>query len=496
MKNKTYLFCTAALLAACSFFGCNDDESIVPENGIGVSVTAEDMATKGSAITTSSFAQFGVDGFLTTAVAGKETHYINNGVVNKSDTDWTPIYQAGSTTAYAWASSPIAFWARAPYAQAVTFAEDFSTMSFNYTLPAHTSDNADATLQQDIVAAYTKVSYADTEASTYTAGKGKVNFTFGHALAGIRFDITDLEEGWTLTKVTLSGIYAGGSCTVTPATSGAPTFAWTLGTATGTYVQTVTSSDFEEVTVGEGVEAVTSTLLKESTGKVFFIPPQTFPTGATVTLTLKKGTRTVDVSASIAGQEVAISKMYTFKVAVADRFESITLNGVALAWTVKEVAVATDNTPQASQFAVTGDGIQNVYEQHNAEENKPYRQTWIIWSNTAKVSFKVFSPVEGTYEIKPFVKKGDGTIEEGAGYFLVTFLTGNNDGTGTIGNGTVHEATKVEFTVKDNGAADDDQLFFKTYVIDVNGMRHSLDSETQLYDMRGFHYFMVDDPLN
>lgn len=483
----------AVLLAACSFSGCNDDESIAPENEIRVSVTAEDLATKGSAITTTSLAQFGVDGFLTTAVAGKETHYINNGVVNKSGSDWLPVYKSGTTEAYAWASPAIAFWARAPYAQAVTFAEDFSTMSFEYTLPAHTSDNADATLQQDIVAAYTKVSYADTEASTYTAGKGKVNFTFGHALAGIRFDITDLEEGWTLTKVTLSGIYAGGSCTVTPATSGAPTFAWTLGTATGSYVQTLASTDFGAETIG-GVSR--TAVLKENTGKVFFIPPQTFPTGATVTLTLKKGTRTVDVSASIAGQEVAISKMYTFKVAVADRFESITLNGVALAWTVKEVAVATDNTPQASQFAVTGDGIQNVYEQHNAEENKPYRQTWIIWSNTAKVSFKVFSPVEGTYEIKPFVKKGDGTIEEGAGYFLVTFLTGNNDGTGAIGNGTVHEATKVEFTVKDNGAADDDQLFFKTYVIDVNGMRHSLDSETQLYDMRGFHYFMVDDPLN
>ena len=45
-------------------------------------------------------------------------------------------------------------------------------------------------------------------------------------------------------------------------------------------------------------------------------------------------------------------------------------------------------------------------------------------------------------------------------------------------------------------AADDDQLFFKTYVIDTNGMRQSLDSETQLYDMRGYHYFMVNDPLN
>ncbi len=480
----------AALLAACSFCGCNDDESIAPENQIGVSVTAEDLATKGSAITTSSIEQFGVDGFLTTAVAGKETHYVSNGVVNKTATGWSPVYKSGTTEAYAWPSPAVAFWARAPYGQSVTFAEDFGTMSFDYTLPAHTSDNADAESQQDIVAAYTKVSYADTEAATYTAGLGKVNFTFGHALAGIRFDISDLEEGWTLQAVTLSGIYAGGSCTVTPGTSGV-SFTWALGTAIGTYVQTLASTDFGAKTIG-GVSR--TAVLKENTGKVFFIPPQTFPTGATVTLTLKKGTRTVDVSADIADQEVVMANMHTFKVAVADRFESITLNGVALAWTEKEVAVATNNTPQASQFVVTGENVQNVYELHNTDEGKPYRQTWILHNGNhpATITFKVFSPVDGTYEIVPYVQKANGTVTADITGFEVS---GNLSGS-IGGTGHTHEATKVEFSVRQHGnTAAGDQLFFKTYVTDADGVRHSLDSETQLYDMRGYHYFRIDDPL-
>ena len=485
----------AALLAACSFFGCNDDESIAPENQIGVSVTAEDLATKGSAITTESISQFGVDGFLTQAVAGKETHYVNNGEVNKTATGWSPVYKSGTTEAYAWPSPAVAFWAHAPYSQAVTFAEDFSSMSFSYALQ-NSDDETDAELQQDVAVAYTEASYADTEAEGYEPGKGMVNFTFGHALAGIRLDITNLEAGWEVEKMTLSGIYAGGTCTVTPTTSGL-SFAWTLRTEeTGTYSQKLTSGDFETVTtIGEGDVAVTSVRLKESTGKVFFIPPQTFPANAKLILTLSKGSRTVEVSADIAGKIVAVSNMYTYNVTVADRFESITLNGEALEWTATPVNVATDNTPQATQFAVTGDGIENVYEKHNAPENKSYRQTWILWGNTATVSFKVFSPVEGTYEIKPFVKKSNGTIVEGSDGFKVTFTIGGL--TGNIGDADHHEATKVEFTVKANGAADGDQLFFKTFAKEKgeNGTVHSLDSETQLYDMRGYHYFMDNDPL-
>ena len=482
----------AVLLAACSFSGCNDDESIAPENEIRVSVTAEDLATKGSAITTTSLAQFGVDGFLTTAVAGKETHYINNGVVNKTATGWSPIYKTGTTEAYAWASSAIAFWAHSPYPEgtvpstSVTYATDYGTMSFGYTLPAHTSDNADAELQQDIVVAYTKASYADTEAAGYVPGIGKVNFTFGHALAGIRLDVTNLAAGWTVEKVTLSGIYSGGSCTVTPAASGAPTFAWTPGTSTGTYVQTLASTDFEEVTVGEGEDAVTSTLLKESTGKVFFIPPQTFPEGAKMILTLNDGENSFDVTASLAGLTAVASKMNTY--AVTKGFLTVTLTGEVIDWDATSVSYITDNLPQATQFAV--DGVSNVYQLHPDNANaKALRQTWVLGSNSATVSFRIFSPAGGTYEIVP-----QGATEK---FTVIGTLTGSisarnsNDG-----------ITKAVFTIEPDGAAAGDQIWFKTYVTDTKGtedtsddVTYSLDSETQLYDIRGYHYFQINDPL-
>lgn len=350
MKKKTYLFCAAALVAACSLPGCNDDESAAPEKEILISVNAEDpatragvageqvdslvflgedgsealtlyqhvsqmsgfpeeTATKGSALTTANISQFGLDGYLTTAVAGVASHYIDNRQANKSGSAWT-LYQSG-TTPYNWVNgTSIAFWARAPYTQAVTVSSDYSSMSFNYTLPAPQTDEADATRQQDIVAAYANASYNDTE----TAGTpGMVGFTFGHALAAIRFDISNLASGYTVTKVTLEGINAGGSCTVTPpsTTGAAPTFAWTLGSTTGTYVQTLSASDFGSATVGGSNRTA---VLKENSGKVFFIPPQTFGTGAKATLTLNDGINTVNVTASLAGKTVAASNMYTYNV--------------------------------------------------------------------------------------------------------------------------------------------------------------------------------------
>ena len=88
--------------------------------------------------------------------------------------------------------------------------------------------------------------------------------------------------------------------------------------------------------------------------------------------------------------------------------------------------------------------------------------------------------------------KADGTIVEGSTGFTV-----EGDLSGNIGTaGQDHVATKVNFTVTANGAANGDQLFFKTTVKDENGAIYNLDSETQLYDTRGYHYFMVNDPLN
>jgi hypothetical protein len=172
-------------------------------------------------------------------------------------------------------------------------------------------------------------------------------------------------------------------------------------------------------------------------------------------------------------------------------FKSITLNGEAVDWTVETITTNSNETPQSTQFAVTGAGIKNVYELHKTDANKVYRQTWVLGENTANVSFKIFSPVGGEYKVKPYVKKADGTIVEGSDGFTIT-----GDLTGDIGiAGQEHVATKVKFTVAANGAANGDQLFFVTTVKDTDDVLYNLDSETQLFDTRGYHYFMVNDPL-
>ena len=168
-------------------------------------------------------------------------------------------------------------------------------------------------------------------------------------------------------------------------------------------------------------------------------------------------------------------------------FKTITLNGEAVDWTDEPVDVATNDTPQSTQFVVTG--VQNIYQIHEGDNQYiDKRQIWVLGDATATVSFKVFSPVDGTYEVVPFVKKSDGTVVEGSTGFTV-----EGDLSGSIG-GTSHEhyATKVEFTVKANNPDAGDQLFFKTFVTN-GGITESLDSETQLYDGRGYHYFTVSE---
>ena len=163
-------------------------------------------------------------------------------------------------------------------------------------------------------------------------------------------------------------------------------------------------------------------------------------------------------------------------------FKYLTLQGEVVEWNAEVVDAELAQQPQASQFAV--EGVKNVYEIHNNSDTyKPYRQTWVLGDKTATVSFKVFTPFEGTWEIVP-----QGATDK----FLVN---GNAPATLT---GSVHAqgdpVTWISFTVQADGAGDGDRIWFKTYVTSPDGQKFSLDSETQLYDLRGYHYFQVNEP--
>lgn len=177
-------------------------------------------------------------------------------------------------------------------------------------------------------------------------------------------------------------------------------------------------------------------------------------------------------------------------------FRYITLTGEVLKWEAVPVKTDSDNSPQTTQFSVSGEGVYNLYDKYG-EDYKSQRQTWVLGANTAKVSFKLFSPLEGTYEVIPYVLLPDGTESTDiSAYFTVTPAEGSSL-SGTIGVETPdhhsHTATRVTFTIQALQAGA--QLFFKTYATDKEGTAtFSLDSETQLYDLRGYHYFRYDDP--
>ena len=163
-------------------------------------------------------------------------------------------------------------------------------------------------------------------------------------------------------------------------------------------------------------------------------------------------------------------------------FKTITLNGEVIEWTETEVSLASDDLPQASQFEVSG--ARNVYSDlhpDNVEAREKYRQTWVIApERTATVTFKIFSPVGGTYEIKPMNSRG---------------FTVEGDLSGRINRREDEGVTTVNLTITPTSPSAGQELWFKVNVTNKDGETFSIDSETQLFDLRGYHKFRIDDPL-
>ena len=113
------------------------------------------------------------------------------------------------------------------------------------------------------------------------------------------------------------------------------------------------------------------------------------------------------------------------------------------------------------------------------EANKAYRQWWVFPAgNTVTVTYKIMMPLVGTWKVEPL---GDTDA------FSVTSSTGSLSGNLAGASAT---ATYITLTITSN-ATDKKSLYLKTTVTS-GGETYNLDSETQLYDMRGYHYFVVN----
>ena len=170
-------------------------------------------------------------------------------------------------------------------------------------------------------------------------------------------------------------------------------------------------------------------------------------------------------------------------------FSKITLDPVADDWIEVPITSDTDNVPEATQFVVTG-----ATNGRDASGNKDYRQYWLFNDGeTVHVTFKVLAPEGGTWSV---VKAGANPDR-----FTVTIPDGQGGTTETLSGsiaskaqtGQAPQTTVVTLTIT-NAATTGNQaeLILKTYVTDKNGVTYSIDSETQLYDLRGHHHFILN----
>ena len=188
--------------------------------------------------------------------------------------------------------------------------------------------------------------------------------------------------------------------------------------------------------------------------------------------------------------EFAACKKHCLRgIAVPGGWKFLWLDINVMEWTEIETTQSNDHAVQATQFAVSG--ASNLRELKDAvnkvDANKDYRQCWgFAPGETVTVKYKIMMPDTGTWEVEKFGDTGDFTVTvtSSASEDAVT-PTGNK-----YSGALVAGSTYITMTITST-ATTMKTLYFKTTASDGTS-NFSLDSETQLYDMRGYHYFIVN----
>ena len=214
----------------------------------------------------------------------------------------------------------------------------------------------------------------------------------------------------------------------------------------------------------------------------------------TATLKMREGNETKDISFT------GCKKHYLRGIAVKGgwNFKYLTLDIDVMDWVDLETTISSGEGVQSTQFNIKGadnlrelkdaavdadSSLSPTQKEEAKEANKAYRQWWVFPAgNTVTVTYKIMMPLVGTWKVEPL---GDTDA------FSVTSSTGSLSGNLAGASAT---ATYITLTITSN-ATDKKSLYLKTTVTS-GGETYNLDSETQLYDMRGYHYFIVNGDVN
>ncbi|MBQ4286567.1 MAG: hypothetical protein II770_00925, partial [Bacteroidales bacterium] len=337
------------------------------------------------------------------------------------------------------------------------------------------------------------------------SGTQGIPLEFKPAFTAFEFHITTTADDLTLTSFGLTATgaddYLSGEYTLT------------AGTQSGTAVvpsadadkkanKTVSMSFGEGLTIGEGTGEETTngaafsllTLPKANEGIINAFLTTSDGSKATLPLTYATTTEAHAKGAPVkfeAGKKYRVNLMkvgggWSIKVI-------LDLEDEHLPWTYIETdPEQSKDYPEASQFTIVGAAnVRDKYDPSQREDKvwKKYRQYWdvVVADGTPKpitIDYQIMSPVGGTWSVElagrgasAFTLSGNGTGDSG--------LSGTVDAEGD-------NTTKIRLTLTPSSSASGIQVaYIKTYVTGTDGTKYSLDSETQLYDLRGYHYFVL-----
>lgn len=313
-----------------------------------------------------------------------------------------------------------------------------------------------------------------TAAVSNVSGGSSVNLPFTPAFTAFYFDIAS-DVDVTINSVTISSANAiSGNFVASIGTDKAWSYALPSGTVPDA-AKTITA------TLNANINSETSVQFT-----LFALPVAL--NALTLTFDTSAGVRTLKLKDPDTGENLTYAPFnkYRFKgIVMPDNFwiSEIDLDGSTVReWFDDEYEINSENLPQSSQFTIVG--AINGYDDLHWDKNK-FRQTWYYNNKPIEVSFKIMTPVNGRWEVVP---AGD------TGAFTVTNWTSGSSsdtlsGALSDGNSTNNIILKID-------ATGEGTLYLKTYVYDSTGKKYSLDSETQLLDLRGYHYFVNPQPTS